>query len=915
MLVLRGDGVMCIVTSNRNDVRDGMTSKLEPRALPPTLQAAVHDLAQDGARDAIVAFDGDRTRLISFRDLAAEVERGARRLARVGVGPGDAVILCGPGGADWIIACFAILHCGACVVPVDATLGAESFSHVLRDSGARIALIAQSSASRLRRPLEQEGVRALPLAHDGAPDDGREVTFTRVGPADRAILFYTSGTTGPPKGVPLTHGHLIYQLRVLAGTGIVSAADRVLLPLPMHHVYPLVLGVLTPLTAGIAVVLPAGFTGKQVVAALQSGRPTVMIGVPRLFDALVGALAERMRRGGGAAQALFRGALGLSRLLRRRFGWRIGRTLFAPLHRRLGPSLRVVVSGGAALKSETAWAMEALGWEVASGYGLTETSPMLTIHPPGAMRFETVGGAIPETELRIDGAAEGNAEGEVLARGPGVFAGYHALPQKTAEAFTADGWFRTGDLGWIDDAGWLHLTGRRSTVIVTEGGKNLQPEEIEDAYQPHPAIEEIAVLQHEGRLAGLIVPARAARAEDGGEAAIREAVREVSSGLPSYQRLAEYRLTAEPIPRTRLGKPRRQLIVQAYARAGEAGREERSRASGLVPIETLSADDRALLEHDAAQTVFRMLGERFADRLIGPDSDLHLDLGIDSIGWLDLSLEVAERAGVTLSDATIAEIRTVRDLLVRVAEGGDAGADARLPLDDPERVLGEGGLRWLAPRGTGQLIAGRVLAAANRLVFRRLFGLSLRGTEALPATGPFVLAPNHASYLDPFALAAALDAARLERIYWAGWGELIATGPLRRAFARIAGILPVDGGRATSASIAFGSAALRRGHGLAWFPEGIRSADGQLQPFKAGIGVLLAHRNDIPVVPVVLRGTFEAWPRSRRLPRFRRISVEFLAPCTPAELAAEGTGETEGKRIVNALQARIAAAIRRQDAG
>ena len=104
---------------------------------------------------------------------------------------------------------------------------------------------------------------------------------------------------------------------------------------------------------------------------------------------------------------------------------------------------------------------------------------MLTIHPPGAMRFETVGGVIPETELRIEGAAEGNAEGEVLARGPGVFAGYHALPQKTAEAFTADGWFRTGDLGRIDETGWLRLTGRRSTVIVTEGGKNLQPEEIE----------------------------------------------------------------------------------------------------------------------------------------------------------------------------------------------------------------------------------------------------------------------------------------------------------------------------------------------------------------------------------------------------------------------------------------------------
>ena len=885
-----------------------MTSQDRSPALPPTLQAAVQDLARGGSRDAILAFEPGRTRLVSYRDLAAEVERRARRLVHAGVGPGDPVILCGPGGADWIQACLAILHCGACVVPVDATLGAETFRHVLRDSGARVALVAPSTAQRLARPLGQQGVLALPLAQDDTPDEGREAAFAAVGPEDRAILFYTSGTTGPPKGVPLTHGNLIYQLRVLAGTGIVTADDRVLLPLPLHHVYPLVLGVLTPLSAGIAVVLPAGFTGAQVVAALQSGRPTVMIGVPRLFDALVGALAERMRRGGGAAQALFRAALGLSRLLRRRFGWRIGPTLFAPLHRRLGPTLRIVVSGGAALRPETAWAMEALGWKVASGYGLTETSPMLTIHPPGAMRFETVGRAIPETELRIEGAADGTAEGEVLARGPGVFAGYHALPQKTAEAFTADGWFRTGDLGRLGEGGWLQLTGRLSTVIVTEGGKNLQPEEIEDAHQAHPAIEEIAVLQHEGRLAGLIVPARDARAADGGEAAVREAVREVSRGLPTYQRLAEYRLTAEPIPRTRLGKPRRHLIAQAYARAAEAGREDPGRAPGLVPIDSLSADDRALLENDQAMAVFRLLGERFADRRVGPDSDLHLDLGIDSIGWLDLSLDISERAGVTLSEATISEARIVRELLVRVAEGGDAGADPRAPLDQPERVLDAGQLRWLAPRGTALRMGASAFAAANRLVFRRLFGLTVRGAERLPAEGPFVLAPNHESYLDAFAIAAALDRGRLERMYWAGWSELIVTSPVRRTFARMAGILPVDSGRATAASLALGSVALQRGHALAWFPEGVRSPDGRLQTFKPGIGVVLAQRN-VPVVPVVLRGTFEAWPTSRWLPRFRRISVEFLAPCMPAELAAEGTGDTEARRIADALRKRVAAAV------
>jgi long-chain acyl-CoA synthetase len=885
-----------------------------PHPPPPTLQELARGLAREGDREAIIAFEGNRTRRIGYRELATEVEVRARRLARAGVGPSDPVILCGPGGADWILACLAILRCGATVVPVDAALGAETVGHVLRDSAARVALVAPSTAQRLRKPLDRHGVTVLPLAHEPGPEEGDAVAFPTVAPQDRAILFYTSGTTGPPKGVPLTHRNLAFQVRVLAAAGLVSAQDRVLLPLPLHHVYPLVIGVLTPLALGIAIVLPEGFTGARVVAALQSGGPTLMIGVPRLFDALAAAVAERMRQRGRVAHALFQAALGLSRRLRRRFGWRIGRALFAPLHRRLGPSLRFVVSGGAALNPGTAWTLEALGWQVASGYGLTETSPMLTIHPPGAMRFDTVGRAIAETELRIAPAPDGTDAGEVLARGPGVFAGYHGLPEKTAEAFTADGWFRTGDLGRLDGEGWLCLAGRRSTVIVTSGGKNIQPEEVEEAYQAHPAIEEIAVLQHEGRLAGLIVPARSAQAGDGGEAAIRAAVSEVSRDLPSYQRLAEYRLSAEPIPRTRLGKPRRHLIAERYARAGETGRQGAGRAAGLVPIDRLSGDDRGLLENDQALAVFRLLGERFRDRPVGPDSDLQLDLGIDSIGWLDLSLEIAERTGITLSDATIAELRTVRDLLVRVAEGGDAGVDPRLPIEHPERVLGEHELRWLAPRGAASRFAGRVLAALNRAVFRRLFGLTVRGLDTLPGTGPVVLIPNHASYLDPFAIAAALDRTRLERMRWAGWSHLFVTGRIRRGFARIAGVLPVDAGRATAASLAFGSAALRRGHDLVWFPEGVRSPDGRLQPFKHGIGMVLAQHRTVPVVPVVVRGTFEAWPRSRRLPRFRRLAVEFLPACMPDDLAAQGRGESEAARIMDALRQRIAAAIGAPDA-
>ena len=233
------------------------------------------------------------------------------------------------------------------------------------------------------------------------------------------------------------------------------------------------------------------------------------------------------------------------------------------------------------------WRLEGLGWPVATGYGLTETAPLLTINQPGNLRFETAGHPVSEVELRIDK----EAAPERRARRPrrrrdfgaraGVFSGYPNLPDKTAEAFTDDGWFRTGDLGFLDDRGDLHLAGRRSTVIVTESGEKVQPDAVEDAYQQHPAIGEIAVLGRNGRLVGLIVPK--ADTGDGAdvEGAVRRAVEEISLGLPSHQRLAEFALTREAIPRTRLGKPQRHLL--AWSRCTSIVRRMFSMRSAVRP--------------------------------------------------------------------------------------------------------------------------------------------------------------------------------------------------------------------------------------------------------------------------------------------------------------------------------------------
>jgi long-chain acyl-CoA synthetase len=268
---------------------------------------------------------------------------------------------------------------------------------------------------------------------------------------------------------------------------------------------------------------------------------------------------------------------------------RAGKWLLRPLHQQFGARLRVVASGGSPLDDELAWKLEALGWQVAIGYGLTETSPLLTINPPGKAKIGSVGRAIEHVELRIQHGDDVDGDpgtdrspGEILARGPSVFGGYRNLPDKTDQVLTDDGWFHTGDLGFLDDDGFLYITGRKGTMIVTESGENVQPDEVENAYAKHSAIREIGVLGQDGQLVALIVPERG---EVGGGdlvQAIEQAVETQSRDLPSYQRLAEFRLTRESLPRTRLGKIQRHKLRERFRQAAEDGDDQ---AASPVAIE------------------------------------------------------------------------------------------------------------------------------------------------------------------------------------------------------------------------------------------------------------------------------------------------------------------------------------------
>ena len=862
------------------------------RTLVPLFEA----LATGGQREALVGLQAKDARRWRYREVAEAVERLAAGLRAEGVAPGSVVALYAPPSPEAVVAALATVRAGALIAPLDVQFEPETVTTLLRESGADLAFTTEALWQGLDGAAE--GVRPVRLDLDD--DDGwrgwqrePEGPFPEPDPDDRAALFFTSGTTGTPKGVPLSHRNLAFQMATIRETGVAQAGDRVLLPLPVHHVYPFVLGLLAPLTLQLAIIFPFSVTGPQLVRALRDEQTSLVIGVPRLYGALLDGIEGRF----GRFAPVFRGLLQASSFWRRRFGGLPGRWLFAPLHKRFGGALRLLASGGAALPPALAARLEGMGWPVAEGYGLTETAPLIALRLPGEDGYEAVGRPVAGCEVRIassEGAPEG--AGEVQVRGPNVFAGYLDRPEETAESFTEDGWYRTGDLGRLDEAGYLHLLGRVSTLIVTPGGENIQPETLEEAYAAHPLIEEVGVFQNDQGLVAVVVPATDAGHDPQVlQRRVREALKERGARLPSYQRLADFVISDQPLARTRLGKIRRHLLEERYRQAlqEDAG----TTAPGPLPLEAMSDVDLALLEHPEARRVWDWLAERYDDRPLTPDSDLALDLGVDSLAWLDLTLGVGQRTGIELDDAAIGRIQTVRDLLNEVVEAGQSGGGQL--LDDPEAALDEGQRRWLQPLGPWQARASRALYGLDRRLARRWFGLEVSGLENLPE-GAYLIAPNHGSYLDPPALAAALGPERCADLYWGGWTGVVFSTAVRRYFSRLARIVPVDPERGAVSSLALAAAVLKNGHPLVWFPEGGRSSDGTLQPLRPGVGLLLAHR-PVPVVPVAIHGAWEAWPPHRRWPRRHPLRVAFGRPLDPHALDSENDGDNAQSRITAGL--------------
>jgi long-chain acyl-CoA synthetase len=834
---------------------------------------------------------------------------GSRRLGEAGVRHGERLGILGETEPGWGVAELSALHCGAVAVPLDVNHPDAVLRSILDDCGAAGLLASRAQADRARGLLPGRPVFVFDELFDRERDAGLDAPPAPVEPDHPRLLVYTSGTTGTPKGVTLTERNVVSQLEAILQAVPLGSEETLLSVLPLSHMFAQILNLLGPLYIGASVRFAEGNTPQAVRMVLERGGVTGFGAVPQFFSLFRDRVFSEMRARGALTVRAHALLVAVSRGVRTLTGKNPGRYLFPTIHRAFGGRLHFVVCGGSFLDPQLGRQLQDWGFNLLIAYGLTEGTAGATVTEPGNVDVRTVGRPLPGHELRIEHPNE-EGVGEILIRGPSVMAGYWRRPDATREVIDEQGWLHSGDLGRFDARGNLVICGRAKEMIVLASGKNVFPQELDDHYAGHELIREVCVvgLPEPGggeRLHAVVVPDFDAFRQRGTvtiDDYIRFEMETLSLQLPSYQRVLSYSIWREPLPRTPTRKVRR-LEVRDLVIA--------RRAAGPAPARRFESteEDRRLLASDTMRAVIEAgsLLERGVDP-IHPDMSLEFDLGLDSLARAEMIAHLSSIFGV--EPEAMSSVMTPREM-VRVLEArGTAAPEPEIArqvswsdlLDDPdarrdaERRLGGG-------RGR-RTLASATVGFGLRTLARAYFRLRVVGVENLErAKRPYVLAVNHVSMGDAFLVAAALPSGVRRDVFYLGYAGHL-QGWLRGLFARAVDVVPVDTGRRLTHALQLGVAGLRLGRILMIFPEGERSVDGRLRPFKQGPALLIRHAR-AAAVPVAIVGAHELWGRDRRVPRRGTVTVAFG---DPVEFGGDhgGDEDVEHARITRMLRERVA---------
>ena len=820
------------------------------------------DFAPFAGDVAVVEKRGYRRENLTYAELHGRALLWNYFLAGRGISAGDRVLLWGPNSAGWIACFWGILLRGAIVVPMDSAASPDFVHRVIRDAGVKLIL-------RDRHQPELSGAPPSKVFTDfrDAVAIPRKVSEPERNPgavsARSAIaeILYTSGTTGEPRGVVLTHGNFLANLEPLErGIDPYRKYERCFHPLrfvslvPLSHVFGQFMTLFVPPLLGATVVFEPSANPAEIIRTVRREHATALIAVPRMLDALRAGIDREMEVRGRAQwlQRTFESARG------RKFLWRAW--MFRRIHRRFGWRFWAFISGGAALSNDTENFFKRMGYAVVQGYGMTETASLISLNHPFRATEGSVGKILPGHEFKL---AE---DGEILVRGENVSAAYWEKGAPKQASNGNDGWLHTGDLGELDAAGHLRFRGRKKSVIVTPAGLNIYPEDLETAVKKDPAIRDCVVvpLDRSGNAEPCAVLLLNA-VHSNGDAAARAAIESANAGLAEYQRMRSWITWPEPdFPRTPTGKPRLSVIASRAVQILNGGPSESSA--------------------NEAPNSLRDVLSRFTQSA-APVNHLEKELNLSSLDRVELMSALEEKFHVELNETQFSSAKTVADV---------------------ERLLHQPAARrteYLGPRWTQRApVCWLRLAVYYALVWptTQILGHPhILGRENLRGLrGPALIVSNHITRrADIGLILAALPPSYRHRLAVAMGGETLQQMryPSRDWFiakrwgyqlgywlvTALFNVFPLPQFSGFRESFRFAGESVDRGYSVLVFPEGEvnNTATGEMAPFQNGIGMLAVNLS-VPIIPMRLDGVWQMKRQHRRFARFGELTVRIGAPVT-----------------------------------
>ena len=751
---------------------------------------------------------------------------------------------------EWIYTYFALWDRKAVPIALDSTSNSKEILYVLEDSGPKFIICSDETEKNVKEAVSMYDKGQVVIINvDSHSIDENKMEIIKKGDFELenpegdsiATMLYTSGTTGSPKGVMLTFNNLSSELEGLEKKNLLEPSDQILALLPFHHVLPLTATVLIILKYQASIVFVKKIASKEILEALDKNNVTALVGVPRVFKLFYDGIKQQID-----SKFITRT---IYKLMTKIKSFKMRRKVFAKVHEKFGGKLTFIVSGGAKLDPEIGEFYETLGIYVQEGYGLTETSPVIAVNTREGRKIGTVGKKLDNIEAKI-------VDEELWVKGPIVMKGYYNKPEKTAEVITEDGWFKTGDLAFIDDEGYITIRGRRNSMIVLSNGKNIDPEKLENKVieKSKRLIKELGVFGHNDKLVAIIVPDLLECRKQGItniKAYVKNIVEDYNLTVHNYEKILDYKLYEEELPKTRVGKLRRFMLPELYLKT--------------------NVKKKQVEEPD--NEVYKLLKD-YIKKLKGieaqPEENLELEIGMDSLDIVEFFAYVENSFGIQLDEEKFSEISNLKSLSEYINEKATKIESGEV---DWKKII-----EAAPPVEEKNIWATRVLRPLFDLAIKLYFRLKRVNRDKL-SDKPQIFVSNHQSFIDSLVLGSLLPAGILYNTVFLAIDWYFKKGILKLLVSH-GNVVLIDINKNIKKSVEEIAANVKAGKNVLIFPEGARTKDGKVAEFKK-VFAIIAKELNVDVQCLGIKGAFEAYSRYMKFPKPKKIEVAVLEKFKP----------------------------------